>query len=219
MKTAGTLISAPSIPCRAACGSARPSAWEFQVSTGHLKEPEALEPGNVQRTTTSGSWFKRDGDDFTAVTVGYGVNATRPWPPPRGVRRGHETCAASTPFMRGARPLQVEIATLVACPVAWSHVRHAVHCVDEHRAAMRSARSRWVASATSFGRRGFEGGFGAAATFYAVPDAARLRPTENTRFRFSSSSGFVRRRKLRADVEYAYGSALSGHLGHRMPTP
>ena len=54
----------------------RPTAsWEFQVSTGHLKDPEPLEPGNVQRTTTSGSWFRRDGDDYTAVTVAYGVNA------------------------------------------------------------------------------------------------------------------------------------------------
>src|SRR5204862_4453120 len=31
-------------------------AWEVQVSTGHLVDPEELEPGNVQRTTASVSW-------------------------------------------------------------------------------------------------------------------------------------------------------------------
>jgi hypothetical protein len=55
----------------------RPSrAWEFQISTGHLVEPEELEPGDLQRTTASASWFSRaKDDDFSAVTVGYGVNA------------------------------------------------------------------------------------------------------------------------------------------------
>ena len=55
----------------------RPTAqWEFQLSTGGLTHPEELDPGNIQRTTTSGSWFKRDGTDFTAIMVGYGVNVT-----------------------------------------------------------------------------------------------------------------------------------------------
>jgi hypothetical protein len=55
----------------------RPSrAWEFQISTGHLVEPEELEPGDIQRTTASASWFSRaKDDDFSALTVGYGVNA------------------------------------------------------------------------------------------------------------------------------------------------
>src|SRR5262249_49748704 len=50
--------------------------WEFQVSTGHLVHPEELEPGNIQRTTTSASWVRSNGADFTAVTAGYGMNAT-----------------------------------------------------------------------------------------------------------------------------------------------
>ena len=55
----------------------RPAAnWSLQVSTGHLVHPEALEPGNIQRTTASLSWFRPHGDDFGAVTIGYGVNAT-----------------------------------------------------------------------------------------------------------------------------------------------
>ncbi len=49
--------------------------WEFQASTGHLVQPEQLEPGNIQRTTASAAWFRRNGSDFMAVTVGYGINA------------------------------------------------------------------------------------------------------------------------------------------------
>jgi hypothetical protein len=55
----------------------RPNAeWELQVSTGHLKDPEQLEPGNVQRTTASASWTRRNALDFSAVTIGYGRNDT-----------------------------------------------------------------------------------------------------------------------------------------------
>src|SRR5262249_40591427 len=48
--------------------------WELQMSTGHLVDPEALEPGNIQRTTASASWFTTHGDTVRAVTIGYGVN-------------------------------------------------------------------------------------------------------------------------------------------------
>jgi hypothetical protein len=38
----------------------RPTAeWEIQVSNGHLREPEELEPGDAQRTTVSASWFRK----------------------------------------------------------------------------------------------------------------------------------------------------------------
>ena len=49
--------------------------WEVQVSSGHLTEPEVLEPGDVQRTTASASWFAPASGGLTAVTAGYGVNA------------------------------------------------------------------------------------------------------------------------------------------------
>jgi hypothetical protein len=50
--------------------------WQLQASTARLVEPEALEPGNVQRTTASASFLARDGGDFSAMTIGYGINAT-----------------------------------------------------------------------------------------------------------------------------------------------
>src|SRR5215831_11466926 len=50
---------------------------EFQVSSGRLTSPEQLEPGhNVVRTTASGSWTRRDGDDVASVTAAFGRNDT-----------------------------------------------------------------------------------------------------------------------------------------------
>ncbi len=48
--------------------------WEVQFSTGHLEEPEELEPGNVQRSTFSVSWLRERPGGFTAVMGGYGRN-------------------------------------------------------------------------------------------------------------------------------------------------
>ena len=48
--------------------------WEFQLSSAHLKHPEELEEGEITRTTASAGWLKRTGDNFSAVTVGYGRN-------------------------------------------------------------------------------------------------------------------------------------------------
>jgi hypothetical protein len=48
--------------------------WEFQASSGYLRNPDELEPGNIVRTTTSGSWLKRDGDNFTAAMAAYAMN-------------------------------------------------------------------------------------------------------------------------------------------------
>lgn len=48
--------------------------WEWQASTGLLNEPETLEPGDIVRTTVSGSWLRRRDPDFVAITAGVGVN-------------------------------------------------------------------------------------------------------------------------------------------------
>jgi len=44
--------------------------WTAQVSTGHLNDPEANEPGDIQRTTASVSYFKND----LASTIVWGWN-------------------------------------------------------------------------------------------------------------------------------------------------
>jgi hypothetical protein len=53
----------------------RPSRqWELQVSHGYLTQPDALEEGNVRRTTASGSWRRAGEDGWTAVTLAWGRN-------------------------------------------------------------------------------------------------------------------------------------------------
>jgi hypothetical protein len=50
------------------------SEWQLQVSHGFLKKPEALEAGDVRRTTASIDWLRSSGEDFTAATVAVGRN-------------------------------------------------------------------------------------------------------------------------------------------------
>jgi hypothetical protein len=49
-------------------------ALAFQLSHGFLTGPEELEEGNVRRTTMSGSWMLKRGEDWTSTTVAYGRN-------------------------------------------------------------------------------------------------------------------------------------------------
>jgi hypothetical protein len=48
--------------------------WSAQISTGHLVHPEALEPGNVQRTTASTTYFKATTDGDLAMSLIWGHN-------------------------------------------------------------------------------------------------------------------------------------------------
>jgi hypothetical protein len=53
----------------------RPSAaWTFQLSHGFLKEPEALEEGNVRRTTASAAWNRPRASGATSMTLAWGRN-------------------------------------------------------------------------------------------------------------------------------------------------
>ncbi len=55
----------------------RPSPdLEVQVSSGRLREPEELIPGDATRTTASLSLFRPDEAGFAAGTIGYGVNSS-----------------------------------------------------------------------------------------------------------------------------------------------
>jgi hypothetical protein len=49
-------------------------AWTFQLSHGFLTRPEALEEGNVRRTTASGSWKAARGTGSTSLTAVWGRN-------------------------------------------------------------------------------------------------------------------------------------------------
>jgi hypothetical protein len=48
--------------------------WSFQFSHGLLTQPEALEEGDVRRTTASGAWTQPRGAGSTSVTLAWGRN-------------------------------------------------------------------------------------------------------------------------------------------------
>jgi hypothetical protein len=135
--------------------------WELQASTGHLVDPEELEPGIVQRTTASASWFSRAGDDFSAVTAGYGVNAAHETRRQSVFAEGTRRAGKHAIFGR-AEFVEVETAKLLD---AGGHG-------DPHRAEGKDPVGAFTAGAIRdvVRWRGFEGGMGASVTFYAVPD-------------------------------------------------
>lgn len=140
--------------------------WQFQASTGHLVEPEELEPGNIQRTTASASWFAGDHPDagFSAVTLGWGVNATDHGRRNALFAEGTRRAGATALFGR-AELLQLETSVLL----------------DDHHAA--GAAGDTLAStlgALTFGGahdvaqlRDVNVSIGGAVTGYAVPSSLR----------------------------------------------
>jgi hypothetical protein len=122
-----------------------------------LRNPEPLEPGTIQRTTASGTWFARDGDDYTAISAGYGINAEAHGRRQAGFGEITKHISSTSLFSR-IEILQVETALL-------------------RRDDVVSERQRDVVAAFTLGavrdvlrRRGYEGGFGAAVSVYGVPD-------------------------------------------------
>ena len=133
--------------------------WEFQISTGHLVHPEALEPGNIQRTTVSGSWFSKTGADFAAVTAGFGVNVT-------------DEATRNAVFIEGTRHIGK---TSVYGRVERLQSETELLLTDAIPDATDAAQKNGLAAFTVGGirdllaRGGFEAGLGAVATWYAVP--------------------------------------------------
>ena len=155
------------------------AAWAFQVSSGKLREPEALIAGDAVRTTASGSWFRQDSDGFRAVTVGYGVNSAH------GERRHGAFGEVTIEKARNAvsarlERQQVESELLItgAVPHGDDDHDHHDHVHETFGTAAVTALSL-AAARRVITWKGFEGAFGGQATFYQVPDV--LRPTHGTR--------------------------------------
>lgn len=135
--------------------------WAIQLSTGHLKEPEALEPGDLQRTTGSASWFRKDDRGFKAFTAGYGVNAVE------GERLhgafGEFTVERNANSVFGRAEIQeVEVGLLFTSGAPASHV------FDPATATVGSVTVGAARRLVMW--RGFEGALGTQLTFYRVPD-------------------------------------------------
>ena len=139
--------------------------WEFQASSGHLMDPEELSPGNVQRTTASASWLDRSDPDFSAVTIGYGVNSTGHGTRHAVFAEGTRHVGRNSTFFR-TEVLQVETHALLGDADPLGH--------DENKKDVVGAVTLGAVR-NILGWRGFEGGLGAAVTVYAVP--AVLQPS------------------------------------------
>jgi hypothetical protein len=164
----------------------RPSAsWEIQASTGHLVDAEELHPGNVQRTTTSASWLRqknvpsgaRFGNDFTAVTVAYGVNRTEEASRQALLAEATRMRPGHSLFAR-AEVVEVEADALRGGPLP-DHDGHGGHGSGDF-AAKATVGAFTIGGQRQLLRwRGFEGSAGLMLTAYAVP--ASLQPTHGRR--------------------------------------
>jgi len=183
----------------------RPSdEWEFQASSGRLKTPEELEPGDIVRSTLSASWTQKNGAAISSVTAGYGRNKTD-----HGARNAF--------FVEGARhidmntvyarfeALQVETALLQTDVV----VNGPAADVKDPAIAFTVGGVRDFLSV-----RGFEGGIGADVTFYGVPDTLQPIYTSHP----VSFHVFVRIRPPAASMGRMWNMRMSQPMaGHQMP--
>jgi hypothetical protein len=137
--------------------------WELQVSSGHLHNPEQLEPGNITRSTASVSWTRQRGDDIRSIAAGVGFNDTD-----HGTRGAFFLEGAAHAGLNGFygrfEIVQVETALLLTGNV----VEGSAADIKNPVVAFTAGAVRDVLNA-----RGWQGGFGADVTFYRPPDALR----------------------------------------------
>jgi hypothetical protein len=145
----------------------RPTAsWEFQVSSGHLVEPEELHEGNVVRTTASASFTRGRESGMTAATVGFGMNDTGEVTRHAGFAEATQTWGRTTLSTR-LELVQVESELL--------RLRELPH-TEEAEARASTVGAFGVGVLRDIGAwRGAVAAVGASTAFYRVP--ADLRPT------------------------------------------
>jgi hypothetical protein len=144
--------------------------WRFQASHGFLSDPEALEPGDVRRTTISGTWERENGEDFTSATLAFGRNDKE--------TAAYNALLGEATGKRGANTFYGRFEALqVETELLQTGIPHA----HEGEAPARDT----VIALTLGGLRDvwrwndFDLGIGADITFYGVPDA--LAPTHGSR--------------------------------------
>ena len=138
--------------------------WELQASSGRLKSPEELEPGNVIRSTASVGWTRKNGQTISAVTAAVGRNNTDHGSRSAFFLEGSRHLDAKT-FYGRFEAVQVETGLLQSD----SAVAGAIAELSDPVFAFTLGGVRDVLN-----WRGFEGGVGADVTFYGVP--ATLQP-------------------------------------------
>jgi hypothetical protein len=186
--------------------------WEFQASSGRLKNPEQLEPGNIVRSTVSGSWTRKNGDAISSVTAAYGRNNTDHGDRGAFLLEGSRHADMNTVYGR-FEAVQVETALLQTdTPVegAAAQVKNPVFAFT--LGGVRDIVS-W---------RGFEGGIGADVSFYGVPDA--LQPMYSAHpvsfhvfFRLRPPAGSMGRMWNMRMSQPMAGHDMAMPMNHQMP--
>jgi hypothetical protein len=181
--------------------------WELQASTGYLRNPEELEPGNIVRSTASGSWTRKNGSAISSVTAGYGRNDTD-----RGARNaafleGARQADANTVYAR-FEGLQVETAILQTDRVIIKNLGGTAANIKSPVFALTIGVVRDVVA-----WNGFEGGVGADVTFYGVPSALRPMYSDHP----VSFHVFFRMKPPAGSMERMWNMRMSQPMaGHRM---
>ena len=153
----------------------RPAArWSFQVSHGLLREPEALEPGDVRRTTASAAWTT----DASSASVIYGRNDKETASYNVGVAEGTHTFGGTSLYGR-YEAVQVETDLLRFGSHDTGKLKRAAHVLDDINRTD-TVQALTLGGLQVFGRwAGWDLGVGGDVTMYRVP--AALQPTHGRR--------------------------------------
>ena len=183
-------------------------AWEAQVSTGWLREPEELVPGDARRTTASLSWLQQRDGGLRAVTFGYGVNDAH------GERRHGVFGEFSIEKGPNSLSSRVEFQQVETEVLLTGEIPHD----EDHAAAPATVTAVTIGGARRLLTwRGFEGAAGAHVSFYGVPDI--LKPTHGSGpvsfqvfFRLRLPTGAMGRMwNMRMSQAHRMSSAHAGH--------
>ena len=139
-------------------------AWQFQVSHGFLKQPEALEPGDVRRTTASAAWIAPRPDGFSAATIAFGRNNKE--------HGAFNALLAEATDHRGRTSIYGRLESVDTETALLASGGLAIDAgLDEPASRVTAFTAGAVRDLRTW--RGFEVGTGADLTLYAVPDTLR----------------------------------------------
>jgi hypothetical protein len=186
--------------------------WEFQASSGHLKSPEALEPGNIVRSTVSASWTRKNGAAISSVTAAYGRNDTDHGAQDAFFVEGSRHVDMHTIYGR-FEALQVEAALLQTDTVIDGPVANVTDPVFAFTIGGVRNMLAW---------RGFEGGIGADVSIYRVPSA--LQPPYSSHpvsfhlfFRLKPPAGVMGRMWNMRMSQPMAGHSMAMPMNHQTP--
>src|SRR3954468_17018950 len=178
--------------------------WELQASSGRLKDPEQLEPGDIIRSTLSAAWTRKKGAAISAVTAAFGRNNTDHGPRSAFLVEGSRHQGVHTLYGR-FETVEVETALLQTDTLVEGAAAERKDPVFAF--TLGGVRDVWT-------WHGFEGGIGADVTFYGTP--AALQPMYSSHP--VSLHVFFRLRPPAGSMGRMWNMRMSQPMaGHKMP--